>query len=143
MDSFEEFTKQIDIYFNQIVKKKKNRQRIAEILWKCSNNDISMANFLCFEILSEYYCSFRLADSFHNLKKKNIGWNHDSFKVFKKKQKEIDEFLTKEPEIEEGVIECKSCGSKKTFSFSKQTRRADESATVFVRCSQCSKTFKM
>jgi len=143
MDSLEDFKQQIDIYFNSIVKKKENRNKIAEIIWRCSHSDQSVANYLCFEILSDYYCSFKLKETFQNIKKKNMGWRHDNFKTFQLKQKELDDFLTNQPEIDEGVIECKSCGSMRTFSFSKQTRRADESATVFVRCSQCNKTFKM
>ncbi|NDF99366.1 MAG: transcription factor S, partial [Chitinophagia bacterium] len=35
------------------------------------------------------------------------------------------------------------CHSKRTFSFSKQTRRSDESSTVFVRCAMCHHTYRM
>ena len=39
-------------------------------------------------------------------------------------------------EIEEGVMECTKCGSKKTYSYTKQTRGGDEATTVFAICSE-------
>lgn len=143
MSSFEDFKLQCNVYLHSIVKKKHNIDTIANILWKFSNKDYTYANYLCFEIISEYFCSFKTLPMFINIKNKNLGWNHETFKIYQSKQKEFDDFLTNPPEVQEGVIECNACGSKKTFSFSKQTRRADESATVFVRCSNCNKTFKM
>lgn len=40
-------------------------------------------------------------------------------------------------DVEEGVLECGKCGGKKTISFQRQTRSADEGATTFVQCIQC------
>jgi len=141
--TFEDFEFNCDISFNSFIKKEANRKTIAKMLWRISNQDPVYANYLCFEIMADYLCSFKLDDTFQNIKKKKIGWNHSSFEALDRRQKEYDDFLINPPTVEEGVIECHSCGSKKTFSFSKQTRRADESATVFVRCSNCGKTFKM
>ena len=50
------------------------------------------------------------------------------------KMDEYDQFLVKPFEVEEGVLECNKCGSKKTFSYSKQTRAGDEATTVFATC---------
>ncbi len=51
-------------------------------------------------------------------------------------QKEQDEFVTTPAEVEEGVLECK-CGSKKTISFTLQTRSGDEATSVWARCVSC------
>jgi DNA-directed RNA polymerase subunit M/transcription elongation factor TFIIS len=143
MSTFEDFELNCDVSLNSFIKKEANRKIIAKMLWRTANKDFEYANYLCFEILADYICSFKLKDIITNLKAKKIGWNHTNFDVFDHKQKEYDEFLVKPPDVEEGVIECHQCGSKKTFSFSKQTRSADESATVFVRCSNCNNNFRM
>jgi DNA-directed RNA polymerase subunit M/transcription elongation factor TFIIS len=140
--SFEEFENNCDINLNSFLKKKSNRLKIATILWKMAKQDYNYANYLCFEIYSDYLCTFKLSDVIENIKNKKLGWQNPIFESYNLKQKEYDDFLTKPPDVEEGVIECHKCGSKKTYSFSKQTRRADESATVFVRCSNCHNTFK-
>jgi len=143
MSTFEDFQENCNISLNSFIKKEANKKTIAKMLWRISDQDYEYANYLCFEILAEYLCSFKLNDVISNVKQKKIGWEHSTFESFEKKQEEYDNFLTNPPEVQEGVIECHKCGSKKTFSFSKQTRRADESATVFVRCSNCNNTFKM
>jgi len=141
--SFEEFEQSCDININSYIKKESNRKKIAKILWKYSKQNMEYANYLCFEMFSDYLCSFTFKDIKDHLKQNKMGWNHPSFVSYETKQSEYDNFLISPPDVEEGVIECHRCGSKKTYSFSKQTRRADESATVFVRCSQCHHMFKL
>lgn len=48
-----------------------------------------------------------------------------------------------EEEIEEGIFECKKCGSKKTSFYSLQTRSADEPMTNFITCLECQNRWKM
>ena len=69
---------------------------------------------------------------------KNYDWNHESYIDEKIKQDEQDDFIENPFEIEEGVIECK-CGSKRVFSYSKQTRSADEPMTTYAECVECSR----
>jgi DNA-directed RNA polymerase subunit M/transcription elongation factor TFIIS len=61
---------------------------------------------------------------------------HGSFKTEQDLIDEQDDFIENPFEIEEGVIECR-CGSKRVFSFSKQTRSADEPMTTYAECVQC------
>ena len=50
---------------------------------------------------------------------------------------------TKEEVMVEGTITCPKCKSKKIHRVEKQTRSADESATVFCYCSDCGKRWRM
>lgn len=57
--------------------------------------------------------------------------------VFVERQKEYFEYLESEIVVEEGALKCNKCKSSKIFTFSKQTRSADEPTTVFARCCEC------
>ena len=79
----------------------------------------------------------------NNIKKSNIGINSKDFQNIQEKIKEEESFIIKPFEIEEGVLECGKCGSKKTYSYTKQTRSGDESTTVFAVCCNCNSKWKM
>ena len=49
---------------------------------------------------------------------------------------EQDNFIIKPFEIEEGVLQCK-CGSKRVYSYSKQSRSADEPMSTYAQCMSC------
>lgn len=66
----------------------------------------------------------------------NIGWNHPVFYSVTCRIKEQDDFIIKPFEVEEGVIECR-CGSKRVFSYSKQSRSADEPMSTYAQCMVC------
>lgn len=139
----EEWNELCDVVLAAFIKKEKNRQEVAKALWKWSNRDTEHAKYLLFEIFADYLTNPKLNDIFHRLQNREIGWDHPELCPIKNRFDEVDNFLICPPEVEEGVIECNKCGSKKTFSFSKQTRRADESATVFVRCANCNAAFRL
>lgn len=71
------------------------------------------------------------------LYKGEFGWNHSAYATLRDKQEEEDAFTTTPLEVEEGILECNKCGSKKTFSYQKQTRSIDEGATTFAQCVVC------
>lgn len=101
------------------------------------------AEYLAFEIATEFlYCN-NIHQVVEQLQKHEVAWNHPNFRSIREEFAEQDDFLENPPQVEEGVVECKRCHSKRTFSFSKQTRRSDESATVFIRCSNCSYMCRM
>lgn len=66
-----------------------------------------------------------------------VGWNHPSFAKIAAKQKERDDYVLKPYEVEEGVITCAKCGSKKVFSTVIQTRASDEPMTTVAHCVNC------
>lgn len=45
-------------------------------------------------------------------------------------------------QIQEGVIDCPRCGSNETLYFEKQSRSADEPATIYCRCKKCNKAWR-
>lgn len=66
-----------------------------------------------------------------------IGWEHDIYKKYFQNIEERNSFIECPFEVEEGVLECNECNSKKTLSCPLQTRSADESTSVLVRCVEC------
>lgn len=74
----------------------------------------------------------------NDLKAKKYCWNHESLNDYKNIEYEQDCFIIQPFEIVEGIVECR-CGSKKVYSFSKQTRSGDESITTFNECLMCKK----
>lgn len=66
-----------------------------------------------------------------------LGWDHASFSNIKQSQQEQDDYILNPFEVEEGVVECKKCGSFKVFSVSVQTRAADEPMTTMAQCIVC------
>jgi hypothetical protein len=132
-----------DTVLSSFILKKNNRLNIARALWIISDKESEEAKYLLYEVFTEYLTTLKTGDVFTKIKNREIGWRHAGLQDTHHRYQEFDNFLTSPPEVEEGVLECKKCGSKKTFSFSKQTRRADESATVFVRCASCNAAFRL
>jgi DNA-directed RNA polymerase subunit M/transcription elongation factor TFIIS len=71
------------------------------------------------------------------ISKGNLGWNHATFKTFKRIQQEQDDYILNPFEAEEGVVQCKKCKSWKVYSISVQTRAADEPMTTVSQCTVC------
>jgi DNA-directed RNA polymerase subunit M/transcription elongation factor TFIIS len=140
----EEFIQMTCSIFDLFVKKKQNRERMAQFIWDTiARQKKEYAVYVLYELLVEWTVHPQLTELIEKIQMKKVGWNHPTFKKLHQLEKEQDDFLSNPPKLEEGVIECRKCGSRKTYSFSKQTRRADESCTVFVRCSQCNSSFRM
>jgi DNA-directed RNA polymerase subunit M/transcription elongation factor TFIIS len=71
------------------------------------------------------------------IKSGKMGWNNPSFDTVAFQQKEQDDFTISPFQVEEGVLKCPKCGGCKSFSYSKQTRSADEPMTTFATCVSC------
>lgn len=127
---------------NVLFKKKENKERFLEFVASVSK-DADDARYMIFEIISEFLYVNQLRPVMEQVKKKEMGFQHPNFESIRREFQEQDDFLENPPQVQEGIMECKRCHSKRTFSFSKQTRRSDESATVFIRCSNCSFMYKI
>lgn len=64
-------------------------------------------------------------------------WDTTAYSRWATKEREELEFRKTPFQVEEGIIQCKKCGSKRTLSFQKQTRSADEGMTTFYQCVEC------
>lgn len=70
-------------------------------------------------------------------------WNHPVFLEFKIKLDEEDKFVENPVmDIEEGIIQCNKCKSKRTYSYQKQIRSSDEGFTLFVTCANCNASWR-
>lgn len=125
-----------------LFKKKANQQRFLEYIASFSRDE-EEAKYLIYEVIIEFLYLNNLPHLMDQVKRREIGFDHPNLEAIRQEFQEQDDFLINPPQVEEGIMECKRCHSKRTFSFSKQTRRSDESATVFIRCSNCSFMYKI
>jgi len=89
-----------------------------------------------YQVIGDVMNKKKLEDLLKKIKQKRIGWNHSSFDFARAHMEEQDDFIENPFEVVEGVIDCK-CGSKRVFSYSKQSRSADEPMTTYAQCVQC------
>lgn len=73
---------------------------------------------------------------------KNL-YGSSTYEPFRNDQKDKDEFVTNPFSVEEGVMQCTKCGSKKTYSTQRQVRSADEGFTTFCYCMNCSAKWRI
>lgn len=123
-------------------RKQQNKDRLVKFLETRTNNQEEL-EYILYEIVVEYLYTDNLHQVMEQVRKNELGWNHPNFNQIRQDFQEEDDFIQNPPTVEEGVMECSKCHSKRTFSYSKQTRRSDESATVFIRCSNCNYTYKI
>lgn len=71
-----------------------------------------------------------------NAKNGAVGWAHHNFDNITRNIKERDDFIVTPFEVVEGVLVCK-CGSKRTYSYQRQVRSADEPMSTFAQCVVC------
>ena len=97
---------------------------------------------LCMDTVSKIKNGTKLNTLLSQIKSGNFGFNSSHFASYKQELDEQHNFIENPFEVDEGVLECTKCGSRKTISFSKQTRGGDEGTTVFAKCVTCGKTWK-
>ena len=68
-----------------------------------------------------------------------IGWKHHALEESVNDVEEMRMYIQKPFEVEEGVLLCTKCNSKRVFSYQKQTRGCDESSTTYAQCMKCNK----
>ena len=80
-------------------------------------------------------------DALHCIMNNRTGWNDSVYDSYAQYITEQDAFIERPVQVEEGIGEC-TCGSKKTLSYSKQTRSCDEGTTVFFTCVECGRKWR-
>lgn len=112
---------------------KKESETLNKLLQKNFLNDYEWALYQTIDLLQNM--------SFKEVKKiieeKQLCWNHSCFLEHEKRLKDHDEYILQPFEVVDGVVKCPKCGSHRTLTHQKQTRRADETATTFSCCVVC------
>ena len=93
------------------------------------------------QVVLDYDSDKSIVENFRRIKEWKLDWEHECFDDERFYLNEQNGFIEKPFEVEEGVFEC-SCGSKRVYSFTKQTRSADEPMTTFAQCSECGKKWQ-
>lgn len=93
-------------------------------------------NRVVMQIIGDVIRGEKLGDILKHIKSTNYGWGHQQYQEALDRLEEQDDFITNPFQVEEGVLQC-NCGSRKVFSFSKQTRSADEPMTTYAECVAC------
>lgn len=131
-----EYRKFCKLFLQKFITSEKNISIIEKAIFECANEEDEY-NIVAHEVLFLLKEGFKQADILKTLKAKKVGWNNPEFNDVAFKQKEQDDFTISPFQVEEGVLKCPKCGGCKSFSYSKQTRSADEPMTTFATCVNC------
>lgn len=111
---------------------------IYQITLKLHNNDIDeYYNSYLYQVIGDILNKKKINIILDELKNKKIGWEHESFQEMANYIAEQNDFIKNPFEVEEGVFQCKSCGSKRVYSYAKQDRSCDEGTSVYAQCVAC------
>jgi DNA-directed RNA polymerase subunit M/transcription elongation factor TFIIS len=116
--------------------KEQNINTFEKYIYDLSDEDSYKLNI--YQTICDIKNDNKLINILNKLKEKKISFKHCSFADYIFEEEEQNNFLIKPFEIEEGVLECK-CGSKRVYSYSKQSRSADEPMTTYAECMSCRK----
>lgn len=125
------------------LKNVRNLEAFDKLIYDISGDDVDKYNEILLEVIEHISKKQSLKRIVEILQEEQIGYNSEYFDEIRSLQEEQDNFIIKPFEIEEGVLQCNKCNSKKTFSYSKQTRGGDEGTTVFAVCANCNARWKM
>lgn len=115
-------------------------KNIYEITEQNLNNDENLENkylLNIYQIINDIKKGNKLKDLLNSLRNNKINWKHDFYKEIENEEVEQNNFIENPFEIEEGVLECNKCGSKRVFSYQKQSRSADEPMSTYATCVAC------
>lgn len=115
----------------------KNITIIENSVYKKCGDDEERYNNLIYQCIGSIASGVKLTNLLDNLKSGKIEWDDIVYDEHKLRQNEEDDFIENPFQVEEGVLECYKCGSKRTISYTKQTRSADEPASVIATCINC------
>jgi DNA-directed RNA polymerase subunit M/transcription elongation factor TFIIS/DNA-directed RNA polymerase subunit H (RpoH/RPB5) len=111
--------------------------QIIEILYDTVNTESEFTDII-YQIVTDLQSSATDIETvLSDLTSEKVRWEHKQFETEKSSLLEQDDFIETPFELEEGMIECNRCGSKKVYTYSKQVRSGDEGYTTFAECINC------
>ena len=126
-----------------VLKQEQNITIFEKYITEKTENNIKKYKNLIYQTANKIKKNGNIREILKDIKSDKIFWESDIYSLFKNKQQEKDDFIKNPFEVEEGVNTCMKCGSKKTYSYTKQIRSADEGTTVFCICVMCKNRWKM
>jgi len=119
-----------------VVKNESNVNILEKNIFEVSNDDENIYKNITFQVVNDISNGKKLKDTLNDIKNFKVNWKHSSLNEYIQEEIEQDNFIIQPFEIVEGITECK-CGSKRVYSFTKQTRGGDEISTTFNECLSC------
>ena len=119
-----------------VVVNNNNINILEKNIFEVSKGDENICKNITFQIINDITNGKKLKDLLNEIKSKKVNWKHSSLDEYIQEEIEQDNFIIQPFEIVEGITECK-CGSKRVYSFTKQTRGGDEISTTFNECLNC------
>ena len=117
------------------IKNEMNRKNLENLVYISTENE-KLYKIVMHQVCIDLLNKVSLIDVINSVKNKKILRNHASFYECRIDEEEQDGFIMKPFEVSEGIVVCK-CGSNKVFSYSKQSRSADEPMTTYASCTKC------
>lgn len=109
---------------------------IENLLYK---NSTSFDNYIdnVYQVINDFF-KYQDVNKIINLINQNkLCRNNPDFYSYMLEENEQNNFLITPFQIEEGIAECNKCGSKKVFSYQKQSRSCDEPSSTYSQCVVC------
>jgi DNA-directed RNA polymerase subunit M/transcription elongation factor TFIIS len=114
-----------------------NREQNILILEKnIFNNGIDNYIQNIYETIKDIKDGIKLNTILENIKKNKVIWKHQSLNDYIFEEEEQNNFIIQPFEVYEGALVCK-CGSKRVYSYQKQSRSADEPMSTYATCMAC------
>ena len=123
----------------KVLTKEQNVKIIENSIYNSSleNKESELLYYLItYQVVNDILKGVKLPDILSYIKNGEINFKHRSYNDMINEEIEQDNFIIKPFEIEEGVLQCK-CGSKRVYSYSKQSRSADEPMSTYAQCMSC------
>jgi DNA-directed RNA polymerase subunit M/transcription elongation factor TFIIS len=123
-----------------VLKQQKNIETIERNIFnkiKSSSDPQKEYKIVIFQVIGDIHNGVELKEILGSIKNNKVGWNHDSYNEMANKIVEQNEFIRNPFEVEEGVFQCKACGSKRVYSYARQDRSCDEGTSVYAQCVAC------
>lgn len=114
----------------------KNIDILEKYAYEAASGNEELYRRILLQIVGDVLSGLQPKECLDSIKNQKIGWSHSMYETAAAVLAEQDDFIQHPFQVEEGVLECK-CGSRKVYSFSKQTRSADEPMTTYAECVTC------
>ena len=129
---------------NTVLKQQKNidviEKNIFTIIFSCYNNEKEIEKnytIAIYQIVGDILNKEKLQNILVQIKENKLGWNHNSYSEWQNQIDEQDRFIETPFLVEESIIECKKCKSKRVFYYQRQVRSSDEGFSLFCTCISC------